>query len=445
MNQRKVGQDMVVRKKPTQPVKVLSAAKTLSNRNSVVTAKTNLQHEYRAPVPSKKPAIYKPTFNQEKFSEVFSPHSSDAPRPPARGGILWLFAGIAVVALIVMIVSIFSKATIAVTLQERVVPVDMAVTLYAEPSGGQVQFKTAKIVDTQSTLVSTTNKQTVTASASGIVRLFSTAAKPVSIPAGTQLISTNKKVFATKSKVVIPGGSINKPGSAEVTISATVPGADSNIKLDDLKLPAFPSIIARTTTEVAGGISGDQFTITEPELIAAKAKLESIMKSSNPAAFLANQIPKDFMLPESLLQISEVTYRTESVEGGVSVIAERTITGNMIDKENFRSFLINQLPESERLFMQIYSDSDIMFSLASGLANTDNTLPIQIKGQFTARAQFDESAARIAIARDKKAIANTTLRALPGVISSEITLFPPWISRIPGKVSAIIFTITYKN
>jgi hypothetical protein len=101
------------------------------------------------------------------------------------------------------------------------------------------------------------------------------------------LVSTEKKAFTTKSKVVIPAGSVNKPGSVEVVVSAAVAGSDSNIKLDDLKLPAFPSVIARTTSEITGGISGDQFILSEPELIAAKAKLDSIIKASNPAAFLS--------------------------------------------------------------------------------------------------------------------------------------------------------------
>ena len=75
------------------------------------------------------------------------------------------------------------------------------------------------------------------------------------------------------------------------------------------------------------------------------------------------QIPANFMLPESLLQVSDITYKTESKNDGVSVIAERTITGNMIDKETFHQFLINQLPESEREFMKVHSDSAISFSL----------------------------------------------------------------------------------
>ena len=441
MTQRKVGQDMVVRKKPSQTVRVPSREikkEIPIERKPVLIAETSF-HKKIVHEPVKKQS------DDSMFSEVFTPRHS-APQPPARGGILWIFSGIALIALIITIISLFAKATITVALAESVVPLDTSITLYSEPSDGQIAFKTAKIVDKQSTLVSTTNKQSVSTFASGTVKLFSTSAKPVVIAAGTQLVSTDKKTFSTKTKVTIPSGSVNKPGSVEVVITATVVGAESNIKLDDLKVPSFPSVIARTTTEVTGGISGDQFLLTEAELTAAKAKLDSVIKSSNPAAYLSNQIPESFMLPESLLQVSDISYHTESPDAGVSVIAERTITGNMIDRDNFHQFLINQIPESDREFMDVYSDKDITFSLIPNSISADNaTLQIQTKGTFVVRARFDESAVRTSIARIKKGAALTTLRALPGVISSDLDLFPPWASRLPGKISGIIFNITYQS
>jgi hypothetical protein len=442
MTQRKVGQDMVMRKKPSQTVVVPSRA-TESIQQQVFTKKSTPLSQTKKIEPSRQSYNYKDS-NDEQFSEIFSPHHPA--RPPARGGILWFLSGIGIIVLIVTIISLFAKSTVTISLQETSLAIDTPITLYAEPSDGQIAFKTAKIVDKQSTIVSTTNKQSVSTFASGTVKLFSTSAKPIAIAAGTQLISTAKKTFVTKTKVTVPAGSVNKPGSVEVGITATVVGPDSNIKLDDLKIPSFPSIIARTTTEIVGGISGDQFLLTEPELTVAKTKLDSMIKNSNPAAYLSNQISKDFVLPESLLQVSEITYRTESTDIGVSVIAERTITGNLIDRETFHQFLINQLPESDTEFMDIYSDNDISFSLIPNLDINDNTtLHVQVKGSFTVRARFDESAVRTDIARVKKLAAQTTLRELPGVIFSDINIFPPWSGRVAGNVSAIIFNITYKS
>ncbi len=435
---RKVGQDMVIRKKTSAPAKapLLSRSNIPQKPIPPVDVQTPIRREPRRP-------------DDAMFSEVFSPHHYQAPQPPARGGILWVFAGAAIIGLVVTVLSLITRATINITLQEKTYIVDMPVNLYAEPTEGQIAFKTAKIVDKQSVIVPTTQKQSTSVSATGTVQLFSSSAKPVTVPAGTQLVSTAKKTFITKTKVVIPAGTTKTPGSVKVVIVATVPGAESNIKLDDLRLPLFPQVIARTTTEVVGGISGDQFTLTEAQLTAARATLQGQIALSNPAAFLANQIPDNFVLPQSLLQVSEISYHTESVQNGVSVIAERTITGNMIEKDNFKQFLINQIPETDRPFMQVFQNDNISFALTSTAvpapSSVENiTLSVHITGSFIARAGFNEPDIRTKIAHAKKSVAGQTLGSVPGVISAKIHMWPPWVRRVPNKVSAIIFKITYE-
>ncbi len=462
MTQRKVGQDMIMRKKPLTATRVVSAAPVRKITQPTQTIQKIIpKRTVRAPEVVKEEK-YIPMareirnqrndafFNQANNS--FGNNHSN--RPPARGGVLWVFVGVAMLVLITTIFSLISRSTIDVTLTESVYPIDTPITLYTEPTSGQVAFKTAQIVDKQLIIVPTTQKQTISAIAKGTVKLFSSNPKPVIIPAGTNLLSTSQKMFITKKAVTIPAGTKDSPKSALVEIAASAPGAEYNIKLDDLKLPAFPSILARTTTEISGGISGDQFILTEPELTAAKTSLQSMMQGTSPAAFLANQIPENFILPETLLQISPINYRTESVETGVSVIAERTITGNMIDKKMFQDYLENQIiPEQDRSFMDVTDITKIVFTLppltmtpvASSEIVPNNQLFIHATGSFIARARFDETLARTKIAHQKKSAATAILQSIPGVINAEIRMWPPWIGRIPNKVSSIIFKPNYKN
>lgn len=463
MIQRKVGQDMIMRKKPLQTTKVISDA-SVSKKIQPAHSRPKTIEKREVPVR----AIFQEDTNtpslayevKHKRNDAFfnqADHSfgnNHTTRPPARGGILWLFVGIAVLVLITTILSIISRSSTDVVLTESVYPINTPLTLYTEPTVGQIGFKTAQIVDKQSIIVPTTNKQTVSAVAKGTVRLFSSNSKPVVIPAGTQMISTNQKTFVTKKAVTIPAGTKDIPKSAVVEVTATAAGADFNIKLDDLKLPAFPSVLARTTTEISGGISGDQFILSEPELTAAKTSIQTIMQGTSPAAFLANQIPQNFILPESLIQISPIVYRTESVATGVSVIGERTITGNMIDKKMFQDYLENQIiPEQNRSFMDVVDIARVNVTLppltTTPIASSETTpitqLFVQATGSFTARARFDETLARTKIAHQKKSVATTILQSIPGVISADIHMWPPWIGRIPDKVSAIIFKTTYKN
>lgn len=435
---RKVGQDMVIKKKTSTPREVSLPTRSIPERKPLPPVRPSRTHDV-----SQHPA------HEPVFSEVFSPRYFQEQRP-ARGGILWFFALGAIIGLAVTVLSLITHATIDVHVQEKTYSVDTSTNLYTEPTDGQIAFKTAKIVDKQSVFVPTINKQSASVSATGTVQLFSTATKPTAIPAGTQLISTAKKTFTTKSKIIIPAGTTKNPGSASVTITATVPGVDSNIKLDDLKLPSFPGVIAHTTTEVTGGISGDQFILNDAELTAAKATLEGRIANANPAAFLANQIPNNFIIPESLVQVSDTTYSTESGDNGVTVIAERSITGNMIDRDNFKQFLISQIPETDQGFMNVFNDDGISFALSSATSsgspsNDNKTLPVHITGIFIARAGFSESDVRTKIAHVKKTDATQTIQAIPGVISAQIHMWPPWIRRIPNKVSAIEFKTIYQS
>lgn len=457
MTPRKVGQDMVVRKKPVKKTEVFVAAPKLNSnfvtkKQHVVPEKTIVRQEVKI---IKKPVVNRieedePSVKgfRSKNVQVFS-----SGRPPAKGGILWLFSGIAVIALIVTIFSLITRATITIDAKKTVYPINQQVTLYSEPLEGQVNVKTARIVDAQSITVPATSKQAVSTVATGKVRLFSTSTKSVTIPLGTQVTSSQKKIFVTKSKVVIPPGTAQKPGSSEVMISAIEPGAEYNIALDDLKITGFPAVIARTITSISGGASGDEFILTEAELTTAKATLQARIQASKPAAFLANQIPENFILPESMIQVSDISYKTESVQSGVSVTAERTIVGNMIEKEKLKQFFINTIiPEADRGFMQITDIKDVNFelpitsnNLGSNQPQSENiALPVYMKGTFTAQAHVDESFIRSKIAHQKKADARSIILGIPGITNTTINIRPLWIGRIPSKISAITFNINYK-
>ncbi len=459
MAQRKVGQDMVVRKKPMQRAEVFVAPpkqKTATNlfvkKNEPTVIKTPIQQEVKI---VKKPVVK----DSDGFDYAAGYHSKkvqtfSSGRPPARGGILWVFSAIAILVLITTIFSLITRATVNLTLKQTVYPVSQQITLYSEPGQNQVGLKTARIVDSQTIIVPSVTKKAVSAIATGKIKLFSAASKSVVIPAGTNLVSSQKMTFTTQSKVTIPAGTTQKPGSAEVVISATAPGSNYNVALDDFKLPAFPAIIARTVVPVTGGISGDEFTITEAELATAQATLQARIESSKPAAFLANQIPENFLLPESMIQVSPLSFKTESVESGVSVIAERSIIGNMIEKESLKQFLKNTfISEPDSAFMNITDIKKLSFELPitsntitiPGNSSESGTLVVYVKGDFTAQTDIDESIVRSKIAHQKKNVARTLVSEMPGIIDSAITVWPPWMGRIPSKVSAIIFNINYQS
>jgi hypothetical protein len=182
-----------------------------------------------------------------------------------RGGSLWVVVGFAFVALVFTVFSLFRHATVHLELQKISYPIDITTTLSLEPDAAHIGFKTAHVKDRQTIIVPTTEKQVTNTVASGTVRLFSSQ-KTTTIPAGTTLVNSAQKKFITTSKIVVPAGTPTKPGSVDVVVNAATAGVDANSSLDDFTLPQFPSIVARSITEITGGNSGEQPVLSDAQL-----------------------------------------------------------------------------------------------------------------------------------------------------------------------------------
>ncbi len=447
MERRKVGQDMVVKKSGHR----LDVSRKIETHQSPRRAEKPIQPVIQkirpepVPVPREKP---QPRID-DSYTHTSHEYHRSQQQPPVRGGILWIFVSISILILVYSLSAWLAHATISVTLNQESYPINIPVTIFQEPADGQVGFKTARVTDTESIVVPSTTKQPITSNASGTVKIFSTLPAVTTVPAGTHLVSTSGKEFITKSAITIPAGSKTKITSKDVVITAVAAGADSNIGRDDLKLPAFPGLVARTTTDIAGGALGNEFTITDAQLAAAKSSLLDTLSGSHPAQFLAKQIPEGYIVPESLTTAEPVTFKTESVDTGVKVIGERAVTGVMIDQSLLEHYLdTNVIPVAERPYMHVSDMKNIVITYEATPTGSLDTLPsvsLHITGSFVAQAGITPDHVREITAAKKVFEARTALQAEPGVISSTIRMMPPWIRRIPTTISAISVAFQYQT
>ncbi len=367
--------------------------------------------------------------------------------PPARGGMMWFFSAIALVVLIMTIFSLIARATVTITLKESEYVLNNNTVFYQEPVPGQVGFKTATITDTESIIVPSSNRDNSGSTAQGTVRLFSTGPN-VTIPAKTQLVSatTNKK-FITMAPVTIKAGSQKNPATAEISINAVEPGEQSNIGRDDFILDKFTTVSARSIDDITGGSSQGKFVLTSEQLETVKQQLADRIKLRDSSVFLSKQIPEDFLLLNSLTQATNLVFSEQSVEGGVSVIATRTITGTMVRKDDLNQYLKTIIiPESEQSFMTVTDISKILITTQTSLSQPiAETVPVQIIGTVIARAQIDQSTLLAIIIDHKKKAAKQVLANTSGIADASITVWPPWLSRIPNRISRITFTQSFQS
>ncbi len=448
--QRPVYQSNVRYQKKQPPDAGLIRDRQKKNKSSIITRlfRKIFSRQQTGPLVEKSSLpVQRPPARSSLDDTTFPSRPTHSSLPPVRGGMLWIFSIIAFIALLLSIFSLITRATIDLTLKESQYSLDTDTVFYQEPSADQIGFKTATTTDTESIIVRSTTRDSHGSVAHGTVKLFSTGPR-TTVPAKTQLTSTTTgKKFITTTAVTIPAGSVKNPTTAEVAVAAVESGEQSNIGRDDFTLEKFTTISARSLDDITGGSSQNKFVLTNDQLQTTKQQLTDRMKLRDSSVFLSKQIPADFLLLNSLTQVADIVFTQQSVENGVSVTASRVITGNMVRRDDLNRYLKTvAIPESDQSFMSITDISKIQITAqVTSSQSTADVLPVQVTGTVVARAQLDQSTLLPVVADHKKKDAKQTLINTPGVASATVTVWPPWFSRIPNRVSRIHIITTFQE
>lgn len=425
---RKVGQDVIMRK-PLNKKRVV--------HNDHVISREVFQHQEPKHTPRPRSDFY-------DLDRPHVPILAQEKKTPAKGGILWYFAGGLLLLFIISLASLLSRATVSLVLEQKQLPLtQLMVPLYGEPALNQAGYKTVTATDRQTIRVPSTNQQQVTTPATGTIKIVNPTQNPITIPVGTSITSTDGKKFIIKSRIVVPKGTPEIPGTQDVLITAGEPGESYNGVRDDFTITNFPSLRARSLTETTGGFSGKKSTIDESELTIAKTALIARLTSVRPEIYLGNQIPDGFILPTTLVNVSDPVFSVVSHEQDVEVIAERTVTGVLLEKENLTQYLEQVIiPESDRAFTRITDISQVDY--LNTLGNPDQ-VRITLNGSVTTQTFIDADAIKVAIAQKKRKEAVIITGGIPGVVDSSIQMRPFWLFKIPLKANHIDIKTRYTD
>lgn len=441
--QRKVGQDMV-KKQPSEKKRVVVRAseprkpeivKTIPQR--VVSQKKVVQ-KAEVPIqknkaPSEFPSLY------DRFEKRIPTQPSL--KKPAKGGIMWIFSVILFLVCGLSIASYFAQANITLTFEQKELPVNLETELFSEPTENQLGYKTVEIVDQQTYFFSSTEKREVQDHAVGTVKLFNKTNQQITIPTGTMMASSSGTQFATQSQVIIPKGTEQLPGTKEVQVKAVQAGQQANISMDDFTVSGFPSIIARSITEIGGGFSGTVGVISETELQAVQTTLTDRMNRQQGELYLVNQIPEGFLLPKEFIIVGNIEFTQHPSEQGVEVIAKRKIIGHLLSIENFHHYLLTQaLPNDQvDIFVVNQEKSKIAYTI-----NFDNEKKYAvIQGTVLAQTIIQEQEIINKLRGQKVKQISELLQNTTGLIHHSVTITPFWIGKIPQKLQQINLDIQY--
>ncbi len=128
---------------------------------------------------------------------------------------------------------------------------------------------------TRSQIVNTTGHVHVPASqARGLVTFYNSLTQPQVIAAGTLLIGADGEQIVTDQTADVPGGNYASNGQATVWAHALNPGAEGNVRADDISGPCCRAFIQAVNAAFTGGRNArDYQTVTKADIETATAGL----------------------------------------------------------------------------------------------------------------------------------------------------------------------------
>src|SRR3989344_3071580 len=220
---------------------------------------------------------------------------------------IWLSAGVALIILGFVVLSVFNGATLAYVPKSALLNFENEVYTARKTGEGNLFYSVVKLSREKGMTVPAGGEQQVSRKASGTIVVYNNAStEPQRLIENTRFESPSGKIYRIQTAITIPGKTA-APGSIEVTVYADQPGAEYNAGLSDFTVPGlkgtprYTTIYARSKTPMTGGLVGMEKAVGAEDLANAKTELEVALKDDLWEEAKA-EVPEDFILFPSLSQ-----------------------------------------------------------------------------------------------------------------------------------------------
>ncbi|MDB5254598.1 MAG: hypothetical protein JWL80_664 [Parcubacteria group bacterium] len=376
-------------------------------------------------------------------------YSSGPVRTSSRKG-LWIGAVIALVALGLVVFSLFKGATLTYVPKSGTLAFDHDTYMAYKNGENKLLFSVIKLSEDSGLQAPASGGETVSIKSSGTAIVYNNEKTPQRLVKNTRF-ETDGKIYRVLTDITVPAQKTSNgtvaPGSLEVTLVADKPGAEFNIPLSDFTIPGlkgdprFTTMYARSKTAMTGGLVGTQKKVNDADLTKARTTLEATLKDTLYTKAKA-QVPEDFILFPSLSTIAyELLPQSNPTDAGVTINERANYYGVMFKKTELANFLASKkgtaglqtnmnIPDLLSLDFQPVSQNN------SDLLKAEDTT-FQVTGTVQAVAITDEAALAAALAGTDKSTLPTVLTNFPSIESASAVIRPFWSKTFPSDASKI--------
>ena len=377
-------------------------------------------------------------------------------RMPRRFWIIAL-AVVAVCAVFGLLLStVFAGATIVV--YPRSETVTLPATLQAQQNApvGTLAYQTISVTRSASVSVPASGTKKVSRPASGIITIsnsFSSASQR--LIANTRFEAADGKIYRIRDSVTVPGatgtGSSLKPGTVSATVYADSPGPGYNKSAGEVfTIPGFKGdqrygkFSGKSEGAISGGFTGDEPTIADSDLAAAKTslqqKLDTDVRSAATAAVPEGSIAIPGTLDVSFMGITQ----TPGSDKTASLSQSATATGIIVRQGSLASAIAKAEVDRYQGEAVLFDGSSAMdISMDPGSKRDDGTITLALKGKATLVWQFDKNALVSALAgKDKDGFQDAIKAFQPAVAKADAVVRPFWQGKFPSDPAKITIKVS---
>ncbi len=378
----------------------------------------------------------------------------DEPKKKSKK-VLYTCIGVLLILVAFGISAFFKSAKVTITPKNQTVDLNSTFSAKKDLSSGGLGFQIVTVSKDIEKNVESTGESMVQTKARGTIVIYNSySSQSQKLIATTRFETEEGLIFRLIDPVTVPGTSIKSgktvAGSVEVLVEADKTGAEYNVGLKDFTIPGlkgdpkYTKIYARSKTEMTGGFSGMQKTVSKEVLSQSENELEDSLKASL-AKDITTQIPSDFVLyPTSLVYKFDPVTNINGSNGGAVLKKHGTATAVIFDKGILsRTLLAELVPSAVNDVVKVINLDDLDFAFASGTTsslNTANSITFSLKGSPHFVWVFDENKIKSELLGLSKNQAKNIIVKYPTIKEAWIETQPFWNQTIPtdpNKVTLI--------
>ena len=404
----------------------------------------------------------------EPTKEVVTPSNESKATPKKKGWFrlhkkgLWIAAGFGVLALAVLAYIFVPLANITIRLAAENKTLDL--TFVADKATTEVNTSENKIpareviqeLEKEETYPAT-GKKDVGERATGTATIYNNGydSDPITIIAGTRMVTASGLVYKTNTNVTLPGSYLDGGSivvtSIDVAITAEKAGENYNIAAaTDLSVPALNTskIYGKSKTALTGGTTKQVTYITAADIAAAEEKLaatvDAELKTKLNEALEDNEtllegafaIEKEAPTPSSPVntEVSEFKLKIKS-----------KITALVFKQEDLlrlaEDILAQEIGSTKEI---VEKDSLVSEAKMQKIDVKAGTLEATLAGEAYIASKINHDDLRNYINGDPQAIAEEYINSIEGVDEVQIRFFPSFYNRIP-RINSHIYIKTEIN